>query len=101
LQALKRAGRVGSVGITGLPLPVFRRVLDAAPPGLVDVVRTRATLTTCAHSQQPAVMLMGAAQMPTQVLSYGHLTLYDTSLQTWLPYFRARPMKPGTLHFPR
>ena len=64
LQALKRAGRVGAVGITGLPLPVFRRVLDAAPPGLVDVVRPRATVTAYAHSSQPAGMLMGAARMP-------------------------------------
>lgn len=37
-------------------------------------------------------MLMGASQ--PQVLSYGHLTLYDTSLQTWLPYFQASPLEP-------
>jgi L-galactose dehydrogenase len=40
LNALKRAGKVGAVGITGLPLPVFRKVLDNVPPGTVDVVRT-------------------------------------------------------------
>jgi hypothetical protein len=33
LQALKAQGLVRFVGITGLPLPVFKYVLDRAPPG--------------------------------------------------------------------
>ena len=45
LQALKQQGKIGFVGITGLPLRVFRRVLDRAPPGLVDVVRPCAACT--------------------------------------------------------
>jgi L-galactose dehydrogenase len=33
LQALKAQGLVRFVGITGLPLNVFKYVLDRAPPG--------------------------------------------------------------------
>ncbi len=38
------ATQIRFVGITGLPLTVFRRVLDQAPLGLVDVVSRRAFL---------------------------------------------------------
>lgn len=58
LLALKRAGRIGHVGITGLPLKVFRSVLDRVPDGTVETV-----------------------------LSFCHYELNDTSLESLLPYF--------------
>lgn len=58
LHALKRAGRIGHVGITGLPLRVFRAVLDRVPDGVVETV-----------------------------LSFCHYELNDTSLEPLLPYF--------------
>ena len=48
--------------------------------------RICAFLAACRHAD-------GRRPNATQVLSYGHLTLYDTSLQTWLPYFQARPLR--------
>lgn len=44
LATLKKQGLVRAVGITGLPLKIYRAVLDAAPPGAVDVV-----LSYCHH----------------------------------------------------
>ncbi len=38
LQKLKQAGRVGYVGVTGLPLHVFRKILQEAPAGSVDTI---------------------------------------------------------------
>ncbi len=58
LIALKRAGRIGHVGITGLPLKVFPAVLDRVPSGWVETV-----------------------------LSFCHYELNDTSLESLLPYF--------------
>lgn len=57
LLALKRAGRIGHIGITGLPLKVFPAVLERTPPGLVETI-----------------------------LSFCHYELNDTSLATLLPY---------------
>ena len=45
LLRLKAAGKVGHIGITGLPLPHLQRVLLAAPPGSVDVVLSYCKLT--------------------------------------------------------
>ena len=39
LQLLKAKGLVRHIGITGLPLKVFRYVLDRAPPGESDRVQ--------------------------------------------------------------
>ncbi len=61
LLALKRAGRIGHVGITGLPLKIFPAVLDRVAPGEVETV-----------------------------LSFCHYALNDTSLETLLPYLAAK-----------
>ncbi len=61
LAALKAQGLVRHIGVTGLPLAALRRVLDAAPPGAVDVV-----------------------------LSYCHHTLFDASLPAMLPYLESK-----------
>lgn len=61
LLALKRAGRIGHVGITGLPLKIFSAVLERAPEGQVETV-----------------------------LSFCHYTLNDTSLEPLLPYFAGK-----------
>jgi L-galactose dehydrogenase len=58
LLALKRGGRIGHIGITGLPLKVFPAVLDRLPAGVVETV-----------------------------LSFCHYELNDTSLESLLPYF--------------
>eukprot|EP00898_Chlorokybus_atmophyticus_P008286 jgi/Chlat1/8459/Chrsp80S07867 len=61
LQRLKMEGIVRFIGITGLPLKVFRYVLDRAEPGSVDVI-----------------------------LSYCHNTLFDTSLLHLVPYLKEK-----------
>ncbi|PRW05776.1 L-galactose dehydrogenase [Chlorella sorokiniana] len=59
LLALKAQGLVRHIGITGLPLKIFRYVLDRVPAGTVDTA-----------------------------LSYCHYTLNDRSLETLLPYLQ-------------
>lgn len=59
LQKLKESGKVRHLGISGLPLNVFRYVLDRAPKGAVEVV-----------------------------LSYCHHSLNDTSLLELVPYLQ-------------
>ena len=59
LVDLRQAGRIGHIGITGLPLKVFAAVIDRAGP---DVVET--------------------------VLSFCRYELNDTALETLLPYFK-------------
>lgn len=44
LAALKKEGLIRAIGITGLPLKIYRYVLDRAPPGAVDVI-----LSYCHH----------------------------------------------------
>ena len=61
LVQLKRAGRIGHVGITGLPLKVFPAVLDRTPRGEVETI-----------------------------LSFCRYELNDTSLGSLLPYLRAQ-----------
>lgn len=58
LLALKRAGRIGHIGITGLPLKVFTAILDRTATGEVETI-----------------------------LSFCHYALNDTSLEPLLPYF--------------
>ena len=58
---LKEQGKVKSVGITGLPLEVFDRVIDAVPAGTVE-----------------------------SVLSYCHGSINDNTLQDNLDYFKTR-----------
>mmetsp|Transcript_37035 Transcript_37035/g.82332 ORF Transcript_37035/g.82332 Transcript_37035/m.82332 type:complete len:328 (+) Transcript_37035:137-1120(+) len=57
LVKLREEGKVRHIGITGLPLAIYKYVLDRVPPGTVDVV-----------------------------LSYCHNSLNDTTLQGLLPY---------------
>jgi len=61
LHALKEQGLVRHVGITGLPLGVFRSILDRAPEGLVE-----------------------------SILSFCHYELNDTSLGDLVPYCREK-----------
>lgn len=62
LQRLKQEGKIGAVGITGLPLRIFSDVLDQVADGVVDVA-----------------------------LSYCHCTLNDTSLaDSTLRMFQSR-----------
>lgn len=60
LQSLKAAGVVGHVGITGLPLELFRQVIDRVPPGTVETV-----------------------------LSFCHYCLNDDALADYVAYFEA------------
>ena len=57
LAKLKAAGRIGSIGVTGLPLKVFRSVLELAEPGVVETI-----------------------------LSFCHFELNDSSLAGLLPF---------------
>ncbi|MBP6507369.1 MAG: aldo/keto reductase [Opitutaceae bacterium] len=61
LLKFKQAGRIGHIGITGLPLKVFLAILDRVPAGLVETM-----------------------------LSFCHYELNDTSLETLLPDCKAR-----------
>ena len=61
LVELRKAGRIGHIGITGLPLKIFSAVIDRVGS---DVVET--------------------------ILSFCHYELNDTSLGDLLPYLRAR-----------
>ena len=58
LLALKAAGKVGFIGITGLPLAHLQRILQAVPPGTVDVV-----LSYCKLSLADASLLPAAAAL--------------------------------------
>jgi L-galactose dehydrogenase len=60
LMRLKSAGRIGHLGITGLPLRIFPAVIDRVPPGMVETI-----------------------------LSFCHYALNDTSLEGLLPYLSA------------
>ena len=57
LHALKEKGLVRHVGITGLPLKIFRSIIDRVPAGMVETI-----------------------------LSFCHYELNDTSLEELLPY---------------
>lgn len=59
LLKLKADGLVRHVGITGLPLKVFKHVLDRVPPGSVETV-----------------------------LSYCHYSMLDTTLASMVPYLQ-------------
>jgi L-galactose dehydrogenase len=61
LVKLRKAGRIGHIGFTGLPLKIFRSVIDRVDPGTVDVI-----------------------------LSFCHYELNDTSLASLLPYFQEK-----------
>lgn len=61
LVKLRDAGRIGHIGITGLPLKVFANVLDQVGPGIVETV-----------------------------LSFCRYELNDTALADWLPYFESK-----------
>ncbi len=61
LVELRAAGRIGHIGITGLPLKVFTSILDRVGP---DVVET--------------------------VLSFCRYELNDTALDSLVPYFKAK-----------
>ena len=59
LVQLREAGRVGHLGITGLPLKIFPAVIDRVGPGVVEAV-----------------------------LSFCRYCLNDTALESLLPYFK-------------
>jgi L-galactose dehydrogenase len=61
LVKLRAAGRIGHIGITGLPLKIFPAVLDRAAPGVVETV-----------------------------LSFCRYELNDTALDEMLPYLKQR-----------
>jgi len=61
LVALRTAGRIGHIGITGLPLKIFPAVLDRAGPDVVDTI-----------------------------LSFCRYELNDTALDTLIPYLQQR-----------
>jgi L-galactose dehydrogenase len=61
LLRLKQAGRIGHIGITGLPLKIFPAVIDRVPAGTVETV-----------------------------LSFCHYELNDWSLESLLPYLHQR-----------
>lgn len=61
LVALRQAGRIGHIGITGLPLKVFRNILDRVGPGIVETV-----------------------------LSFCRYELNDTALADELPYYQQK-----------
>jgi len=61
LVQLRTAGRIGHIGITGLPLKVFPAVIDRAGPGVVDTI-----------------------------LSFCRYELNDTALETVIPYLTER-----------
>ncbi len=61
LARLKAEGRIGHIGITGLPLRIFPAVVDRCPPGLVETV-----------------------------LSFCHYELNDDSLAGLIPYLHSK-----------
>jgi L-galactose dehydrogenase len=61
LVSLKKQGKVGHVGITGLPLALFRKVIDAVPEGTVE-----------------------------SILSFCHYCLNDDSLLDEVPYYQQK-----------
>src|SRR3954463_16266795 len=61
LLHLKQAGRIGHIGITGLPLKIFPAVLDRVPAGMVETV-----------------------------LSFCRYELNDTALDALVPYFNRK-----------
>jgi L-galactose dehydrogenase len=61
LKKLKDSGKIGHVGVTGLPLKVFKSILDRTEPGLVETI-----------------------------LSFCHYTLNDNSLESFLPYLKSK-----------
>jgi L-galactose dehydrogenase len=61
LVQLRQEGRIGAIGLTGLPLKIFPAVIDRVPAGTVDVI-----------------------------LSFCHYELNDTTLESLLPYFATR-----------
>jgi len=69
--------QIRHIGITGLPLAIFRRVLEAAPPGCVDVVRGSKVIS---FTLKPY----------PQALSYCRYHLADTALLRLLPLLHAK-----------
>jgi L-galactose dehydrogenase len=61
LVKLRAAGRIGHIGITGLPLKVFPAVIRQADPGTVETI-----------------------------LSFSHYQLSDTSLESLVPFCREK-----------
>src|SRR5690606_25818008 len=61
LLRLREAGRIGHIGITGLPLKIFPAVIDRVDRGVVETI-----------------------------LSFCHYELNDTSLESLLPYLNER-----------
>ncbi|KAK9815449.1 hypothetical protein WJX72_003882 [[Myrmecia] bisecta] len=77
LQKLKEQGLVRHIGITGLPLKIYRTVLDRAAPGSVDLI-----LSYCHHCLNdktldaliPYLQSKGVGIINASILSMGQLT---------------------------
>lgn len=86
LQKLKESGKVRFIGITGLPLKVFKSVLDRVPAGTVDVV-----LSYCHNSLNDQTLIdlipylkeKGVGIISASPLSMGLLT--GTGAPSWHP----------------
>lgn len=86
LLKLKESGKVRAIGITGFPLEIFPYVLEAAPPGSIDVI-----LSYCHHTVQndrlklllPAMKRRGVGVINASPLCMGLLT--DRGGPDWHP----------------
>jgi L-galactose dehydrogenase len=77
LSDLKHQGVIRAIGVTGYPLPTLQRVLDAAPPGAVDVVLSYCHGCLADHALAPraaAWMAAGLGVINASPLSMGLLT---------------------------
>eukprot|EP00271_Cylindrocystis_brebissonii_P013533 TRINITY_DN33424_c0_g1_i1.p1 TRINITY_DN33424_c0_g1~~TRINITY_DN33424_c0_g1_i1.p1 ORF type:complete len:320 (+),score=64.46 TRINITY_DN33424_c0_g1_i1:220-1179(+) len=87
LKKLKEAGKVRFIGITGLPLKIFREVLTRAPPGLVDVVlsycHNSLNDTSLVDDLLPFLEAQGVGVISASPLSMGLLTVQGPP--TWHP----------------
>jgi L-galactose dehydrogenase len=57
LMQLKKSGKIGHIGITGLPLKIFKSLIDRVEPGIIETI-----------------------------LSFCHYELNDNSLESIIPY---------------
>ena len=86
LVKLREAGRIGHIGITGLPLKVFPSVIDRAAPGVVETVLSfcRYELNdTALDSLVPALKAKGVGIINASPTGMGLLT--ERGVPSWHP----------------